>query len=142
MSLDQFAASADDVSGFYASRPGRKSGRPKLKVNRDLPRNEPGDGFVKGPIPLEWLRLASRCGYRAEAVALLVWYAAGVQRANPCKITSKVLAELYVNPRTARKVLERFAGAGLVDVEFHRGRSPVVTITSPGGPSFPKEIEK
>jgi hypothetical protein len=134
MGLEQFVASADDVSAFYANKPRQKSGKSgksKVKVNRDLPRNEPGEAFIKGPIPMEWIKAASRCGYRAEAVALLVWYAAGVQRANPCKLTPKVLAELHVHPRTAKRILERFVDAGLTTVEFHRGRSPLVTITSP-----------
>lgn len=131
MGLEQFSASADDVIAFYANKPKQKSAKSKVKVNRDLPRNEPGAGFIKGPIPLDWIKVASRCGQRAEAVALLVWYAAGVQRANPCKLTPKVLAELHVHPRTARRILERFVDAGLAAVEFHRGRSPLVTITSP-----------
>jgi len=136
MKLDQFIASSADVAAHYATKP---KGKPKrglvravAKSVQPLPQHCDGDHFVKGPIPMAWLRVASRCGYRAEAVGLLVWYAAGIQKSNPCKLTPKVLSELHVNPRTARRILERFAGAGLVVVEFHRGRSPVVTITSPG----------
>lgn len=136
MDLEQFTASPSDVTAYYAGKPKptskRKTGTAKttIKTSNKLPRHSDGDRFVKGPIPLDWIKAASRCGHRAEAVALLVWYAAGVQRANPCKLTPKVLAELHVHPRTARRILERFVHAGLAVVKFHRGRSPLVTITA------------
>jgi len=149
MELDQFTASPADVAAHYAVKPKTKpKGKPKrgstravAKSVQPLPQHCGGDHFIKGPIPLAWLKVASRCGYRAEAVGLLVWYAAGIQKSNPCKLTPKVLSELHVHPRTARRILERFASAGLVVVEFHRGRSPLVTITSPGGPSSPVASE-
>jgi hypothetical protein len=137
MDLEQFTASPSDVAAHYAGKPKstskRKTGAAKAatKADNKLPRHSDGDRFVKGPIPLDWIKAASRCGHRAEAVALLVWYAAGVQRANPCKLSPRVLAELHVHPRTAKRILERFVDAGLATVKFHRGRSPLVTITSP-----------
>ncbi len=86
---------------------------------------------------MAWMRLAARCGNRSEAVALLLWYAAGFQRSNPVKLSKTILAELGVHTKTAKRVLIRMAEFGLVDVEFHRGRSPVVTITTP--PAKPSE---
>ena len=46
-----------------------------------------GERFIRGPIPLEWMKLAAKCGDRAEAVAVLLWYAAGFQRSNPVKLS-------------------------------------------------------
>lgn len=137
MELDHFIASPADVAAHYADKPKTKA-KPKrgsagavVKVTRSLPQHDEGDHFIKGPIPMAWIKVASRCGYRAEAVALLVWFAAGLQKSNPCRLTPKVLAELHVHPRTARRILERFMAAGIVNVQFHRGRSPLVTITTP-----------
>lgn len=137
MELDHFVASSSDVAAHYAGKPKTKA-KPKggsigavAKTARSLPPPADGEHFIKGPIPMGWLKIASWCGQRAEAVALLVWFAAGLQKSNPCKLTPKVLAELHVHPRTARRILERFMAAGIVDVQFHRGRSPLVTITTP-----------
>jgi hypothetical protein len=77
---------------------------------------------------MDWLRVANTCGRQAMSVATLVWFAAGVQRNNPVKITPTVLSELAIPPRTAKRILERMQDVGIVEVEFHRGRSPLVTI--------------
>jgi hypothetical protein len=55
-------------------------------------------------------------------------------RPNPVKLTPAILEELRVHPRTARRALQRMAELGLVKVEFHRGRSPQVTIRAPEPP--------
>jgi hypothetical protein len=132
--LNRFTASPADVAAFYAGQPKSRS-KPKrgptgavVKVDHSLPKHREGERFIKGPIPLDWIKVASRCGYCAEAVGLLLWYASGLQRSNPCKLTPSILAELHVHPRTARRVLERFQEGGLVSVVFHRGRSPLVTL--------------
>lgn len=127
MDLDSFAATKTDLAGFYQTAPQtkpRSTKRPRL----DLPQPQSGDRFIKGPIPLEWMKLASRCGYRSEAVALLLWYLAGWQRSNPVKLTPDTLAEFRVHPKTAKRILLSFESAGLVSVEFRRGCSPVVTL--------------
>lgn len=133
MDLDSFRGSDSDVAAFHANqseRPATKTPA-KKRPSVDLPKHGKGERFIRGPIPLEWMKLASRCGNRSEAVAVLLWYLAGFQRSNPVKLSKTVLAELAVHPRTARRVLAKMADAGLVDVEFHRGRSPVVVITAP-----------
>ena len=136
MNLDEFKAAESDVAAFYANHPEdvgpRSQARPRTKrVSAPLPRHGEGERFIRGPIPLEWMKLASRCGNRADAVAVLLWYAAGLQRTNPVKLSKSILAELRVHPKTAKRVLLRMADLGLLHVEFHRGRSPVVTLRSP-----------
>ncbi len=135
MDLDQFTATDSDVSTFFAIHPDKAEGQRTKNARRvepaPLPRHGKGERFICGPIPLEWMKLASKCGNRSEAVAVLLWYAAGFQRSNPVKLSKTILAELAVHPKTAKRVLQRMAEYGLVDVEFHRGRSPSVTIKKP-----------
>jgi len=128
VSLEAFKATTDDVASHYGRQP--KQTR-SVRKTLELPRHEKGERFIRGPLPMEWFRLASQCGQRAEAVALLLWYAAGWQRSNPVKLTPPVLSELNVHPRTAKRCLQRMAAVGLVEVEFKRGRSPSVTIRDP-----------
>jgi len=110
MDLELYAAKETDLNRFYEltehTEPNRRKRKPKMRL--DLPRHNVGEKFIKGPIPLGWMRTASRCGYRSEAVALLLWYAAGWQKSNPVKLTPTILAEFQVSPKTARRTLDRF----------------------------------
>lgn len=133
MNLESFTAKPTDVAELFAVRGERRVDRnAKAKsVSVPLPRHRQGERFIRGPIPLTWFRAASTCGGRAEAVAVLLWYAAGCQRRNPVKMTPALLSELRVHPKTGKRVLTRMADCGLVLCEFARGRSPLVTIISP-----------
>lgn len=136
MNLETFSAKPGDLDVLFEVRSERRIDK---RANRStstsssspLPRHQPGERFIRGPIPLAWFKAASTCGERAEAVAVLLWYAAGYQRRNPVKLTPVILGELGVHPKTARRVLARMSNRGLVHCEFARGRSPVVTIVSP-----------
>ncbi|MCR9296906.1 MAG: hypothetical protein NXI32_29705 [bacterium] len=133
MDLETFKAGSDDLAALFTIRgekriDKRASGTPE---SLPLPKHGPGERFIRGPIPMEWLKRIVGCGRRAEAVALLLWYAAGYQRRNPVKLTPQILSELSVKPRAARAILQKMADRGLVHVEFHWGRSPVVTLVSP-----------
>ncbi|MBB3207494.1 hypothetical protein FHS27_003319 [Rhodopirellula rubra] len=133
MNLESFTARPTDVAELFAVRGERRVDRnAKAKsVSVPLPRHRPGERFIRGPIPLTWFRAASTCGDRAEAVAVLLWYAAGYQRRNPIKMTPTLLSELRVHPKTGKRILRRMEELGLVQCEFARGRSPLVTITAP-----------
>ncbi len=136
MDLESFEATETDLSDYFADRrdehaPMKRQNRKEKRDRQALPRHREGERFVRGPIPMKWLKLASTCGSRAEAVSLLLWYTAGWQKSNPVKLTPSVLAELKVHPKTGRQVLKKMEEIGLVKVEFRRGRSPVVTITEP-----------
>lgn len=134
MDLESFSASETDVAAFYGGqdeRPVKQSARRSNQRSVDLPRHGDGERFIRGPIPLAWMKLAAKCGNRSEAVALLLWYSAGFQRSNPVKLSKTILDELGVHTKTAKRVLLRMAEFGLVDVVFRRGRSPVVTLTAP-----------
>ncbi|MGB7243632.1 MAG: hypothetical protein WBC93_16315, partial [Sulfitobacter sp.] len=83
MDLETFRGTGTDVAAFHAVQTERT---PKTPTKRpsvvELPKHGKGERFIRGPIPLAWMKLASKCGNRSEAVALLLWYAAGFQRSN------------------------------------------------------------
>ncbi len=133
MDLTTFTAKPGDLPALFQVKSEKRVDKRAKSTpsSAPLPRHGSGERFIRGPIPLAWFKSASTCGERAEAVAVLLWYAAGYQRRNPVKLTPAILAELRVHPKTARRVLGKMADCGLVLVAFHRGRSPVVTIVSP-----------
>ena len=129
MDLQMFSASSEEIA-LHQKRLAinAKQTSRRVRVQLDLPRHESGEGFIKGPLPLDWFRAANTCGRRSLAVAAMIWFAAGLQKSNPIKLSRAILAELSIPPRTAKEVLERMQAIGIVSVEFHRGRSPLVTI--------------
>ncbi|TWT79425.1 hypothetical protein CA13_08260 [Planctomycetes bacterium CA13] len=133
MDLETYTAGPDDVAALFTVQGERRiDAKGKAKpASVPLPRHGHGERFIRGPIPLAWFKLVPGCGRQAEAVAVLLWYAAGYQRRNPLKLSPTVLAELSVHPKTARRILRKMAERGLVRVESRRGRSPMVTIVSP-----------
>lgn len=134
MELSDFEATTDDVAYQYARAPrnqqtNRRSGeRDSSQTQLDLPRHSKGERFIRGPIPLDRLRLAATCGHSAGLVGVLLWYEAGWQKANPVKLTASDVKAFGIHPKTAKRCLVKMESIGLVSAEFHRGRSPLVTI--------------
>src|SRR5688500_5688721 len=96
------------------------------------PRHRPGEKFLKGPVPWDWLgRAASQPG-RALRGAIAVWGAAGITRARTVSRQPSVLRSLGVSRYAGYRALAALEGAGLLEVQRHPGRSPVVTILDPG----------
>ncbi len=87
-----------------------------------------GEKYLKGPIPLAWLTVASTCGLKGLHVAIAIWWLSGVSRASSVRLTRQSLAKFGVGPRTGLRCLQRMKTLGLVDFENHRGRGPMVTI--------------
>jgi DNA-binding MarR family transcriptional regulator len=92
------------------------------------PRHEPGEWFVKGPIPGEWLSRAAALPGKSLHVALAIWYLAGRSKCRTVKLTRQVLSRFGVLPDANRRALQRLESAALVTVKRSPGRAPIVTI--------------
>jgi len=137
---DRFKWSESDIRQLVERQTkatGRKSNRPAT-VRIELPKPQRGEKFVRGPIPLDWIKAAIPLGRKSINVCLAIWYAAGFKQSNPVKLTATMLAEFDVTADSARKLLMRFESAGLVEVDRKRGRSPIVTILQ--GSKRPAEL--
>jgi hypothetical protein len=119
LDLDQFRAKPD--------------GKPLLPKSKRPPRHKAGEWFLKGPIPGEWLHQAAKLPGHALHVALAAWYLAGVERGHQVKLTWGVFDRFGVSPDAGRRGLVALERAGLVSVDRHPGRCPVVEILE--GPS-------
>jgi hypothetical protein len=103
----------------------------KMPAKRSrLPRHRPGEEFLCGPIPLNWINRACRLRGKALAVGLALWFKAGTQRDSATVVlSSKLLRRFGVADRKAGyRGMTALEDAGLVEVERHRGRCPRVTI--------------
>ena len=96
--------------------------------SRPPPRHKPGSEFLKGPVPLAWLRRAASLPGKVLAVCLALWFKAGATNRREVRLTGKLATRFHVGRKAAARCLKSLEAAGLVSVARHPGRSPVVTI--------------
>lgn len=123
---------------IYNSRVGKKGilDIDKLRINskslkgsssKKAPKRIVGK-FLKGPIPLKWLQKAAPLKGKALAISMCLWFLKGVSRSDTVKVSYKLLNKFKVSRESAYRGLKSLEIEGLISVERHLGRSPVVTI--------------
>lgn len=109
-----------DSVGERMSEPTRKRWQDKRKRN--------GERFLRGPVPLVWLTQAARLTGKALTVGMAVWYLRGMRNADPVSLTPATWEQFGLDRFAVWRGLKQLEAAGLVTVERHRGRCPLVTI--------------
>jgi hypothetical protein len=100
----------------------------QVTKSRKPPRHKPGEKFLKGPIPLKWLTRAAKQPGKTLHIAIALWFLAGLKRKRTVALSDAVPRVLGVDRYAKYRALNALEEAGLVSVERHVGRSPVVTI--------------
>lgn len=77
---------------------------------------------------MDWIVKASRLRSKALAVGLAIWFEAGRRNRSEVKLGQFALRRFGFERRAVYRALKALESAGLVSVERHRGRHPVVTI--------------
>ena len=103
--------------------------RRKSRDERPLPTRIPrGQLFVRGPLPLPWFEVAARLPGKSLHAGLALWFAAGLARSRSIPL-SNVSGHRFGLDRNAKyRALRWLEQAGLVAVDRHLGRAPIVTI--------------
>jgi len=116
-----------DVERLRLTPPAGANGVPPKRPRR--PRHAPGELFLRGPIPLAWLARAANLRGKGLAVALALWFQAGMRRNDSrVTLTAKVCDRFCVGRKASYRGLAALERVGLVAVERHVGRAPVVTL--------------
>ncbi len=108
-------------------------GRSITPKRKKAPRHKSGERFLRGPIPMSWIYAASKASGQGSGfkIAIALWYLSGLNRqAKTVKLSGSVLHEMGIERHAGYRGLEALEQAGLVSVERHPGRSPLVTILS------------
>ncbi len=87
--------------------------------------------FLRGPVPLAWLRRAAELPGKGLAVGLALWFLRGVRKRWTVRLTRRTLLRFGVGRKPGYLGLKYLEAAGLVRVRRHVGKSPVVTILFP-----------
>lgn len=103
----------------------------KAKPTKRLPLHKQGEHFIMGPLPLSWFAAAGKLPGRALHVGMVLWWLAGVKKNRTVKWEPSAAERWGVNYQAFYRGLTALETAGLVSVERHRGRCPVVTIMEP-----------
>ncbi|WP_128113651.1 hypothetical protein [Polynucleobacter necessarius] len=92
-----------------------------------LPKRQPGL-FIKGPIPLDWLKKVNNLGGSTELVAVMLWFYAGIACSKTIKLDSKIDDVTGLTRQTRQGILKRLEWHGLIKLFPQRGGYPRVTI--------------
>jgi hypothetical protein len=145
LDLTQLGGTTEELDDLLSSQ--RLEVKATKRQSKDtkvgLPRHAQGEKFVKGPVPLSWLRLALSLGGKAGNLAWALWWRAGVEGGSPVPITPKMLADFDLPERTTSRLLHHFESAGLIKVDRQRGRCPRVGLldVSPSAPAVEQVIQ-
>lgn len=97
-------------------KPRSAKGRPKI-----------GKVFL-ARVDMEWLSRAAALKGKALHVGIALWYLSGLKKSRTVRLTTKVRNMLSIDRHAGYRALNALEDAGLVTVERHNGRLPVVQI--------------
>ena len=109
----------DDGMGYLARPAGgggylaRSAGRPTAKARATL-----SEAFIRGPIPVAWMRDAAALGSSALRTGIALWFVAGCRR-NPSslRLTAECRDLLGLSRTDVSRGLAKLESAGLVAIQ-------------------------
>ena len=111
---------------------GQQALAPKKTKRAKAPRHKPGEKFLKGPVPLNWLARAGQLPGKSLHVGVVLWFLAGMYRTNSIALPNGILKLLGVDRHAKYRALNQLGQADLIKCDRHDGRSPGVTLVASG----------
>jgi len=84
--------------------------------------------FIKGPIPFDWITKAAKAKGKTLHVGIALWFLVGVKRSRQVALSRSTLKQFGVGRQASYRALSRLESAGLLSVDRHPGRNPIMTI--------------
>jgi hypothetical protein len=91
----------------------------------DAPLTEP---FLKGPIPMAWLKAAADLPGKAFQLGIAIWWLRPMSKSENFKLTRKALDYVSISRDATYDALKRLEESGLVRVQRPPGQRPIVGI--------------
>ncbi len=84
--------------------------------------------FIKGPIPLAWMKAAAMLPGKSLHVGLALWCLAGLKKTKTVPLGNRLLKSFGVDRKAKGRCLKAMQGAGLITVVSCAGCNPTVTL--------------
>ncbi len=95
---------------------------PKVRVRRQ---QQP---FLRGPIPMPWLRAAAQLRGQALYVGIEIWFQVGLRGQDDVQLNLSRIQQYGISRSAASRGLAALETAGLVCVDRHQGRKSTVRV--------------
>ena len=100
-------------------------------------RKRRADRFLKGPIPLSWIRKHVQCP--ADRLLLVLRAHGDMQRVGEIKVTADVLRDAGIMDRKAAyRAIEKLEASRTLTVSRKRGRRPIIRLHDYSGTQTPR----
>jgi hypothetical protein len=97
-----------------------------------------GGHFVRGPVPVSWLAMASEGGKGAAKVGQAIWHLSGMnKKALTVRLSNFVMQRWKVSRGQKTRAIKYLEAAGLISVERKGKCAPMVTILHADGKDVP-----
>jgi hypothetical protein len=91
------------------------------------PTKQPGL-FIKGPVPLDWIKRANNIGGSVGLVATMLWFYVGLTGSKTIKLDSKLDDITGLSRQTRQSILKKLERHGLIKVIPKHGAYPTVRV--------------
>jgi len=123
--------SHDDKIGEFQVPPDLEAAMEKARAESPPPARE--GRFLRGPVPMDWLVKAYRCGGAAGlAVGLELWHRRGLRPRSPVITLNLRNTVMQIPRRTAQRGIRRLVQGGLVEATIETGKKSVVRLLHGG----------
>jgi hypothetical protein len=98
------------------------------KPKRKLPLHHGKEPFLKGPVPLDWLMIASKLPGKSLQVGITLHYLAGLKKTTTVRLPQTTLNQFGVSRHCKYRALQYLEQAKLITLNRTHGKNPTVTI--------------
>jgi len=104
---------------------------PPVRSKRGKPRHRSNQRFLKGPIPWNWIVMASRLPGKTLHVGIALWFIAGLKKDKVVKMQKKIREEMGISRQAYHAALEHLEASGLISVQRKPGATPIIELCNP-----------
>ena len=84
--------------------------------------------YIRGPIPLEWLKAAAALPGKSLHTGLAIWLLAEIEKSRTIALSNAQASYFSIDRNAKYRALDWLEKASLIEVKRKLGQSPIVTL--------------
>ena len=84
--------------------------------------------YIRGPIPLEWLKAAAALPGKSLHIGLALWLLAEIEKSRTIALSNAQASYFSIDRNAKYRALDWLETAGLIEIKRKLGQSPIVTL--------------